>query len=329
MGNDTHGHDQAFPQPQINEPAPAIVDLKNIKEGDTIHGLVLMDNYAVVPFGNAGKTKIDGTVSTNGVTRKFVVWQGLAYDRLADMQAIGRVAEITASVKTYKDEFQLSITGVTFHHVNVDPSQFQRSVDVTAVREKLSEFLKENVPERTVKLFNDIMQSERLLGSFIKWPAAVKMHDAQIGGLMHHTLKMLRIMRTMIENDPRLEESSELLYLGILFHDAGKIKEIEKGVYTQYSFVTHRIIIVDMLARHKEEIIDVHGEAFYWHLLAIMVGHHGDFEDPCRTVWTKIVHLVDMADSQTTMFMDRKELDNVTVGADGISIWDNGKKLFY
>lgn len=318
------------PAPKVEQVTmPNIIDLKNAKVGDTIQGVVLMETYAVVPYGSAGKKKIDGTVSANGIARKFIVWSGLAFDRLCDGAAVGRVVEITATVGEYRGEPQITVSSVTLQFVDMDPMLLQRSLDTKKIRADLSLFMQENLSEDCLIIFNTVLKQEQIGRSFIQSPAAVKMHDAVVGGLMNHSFKMLKIAKVLLENDPRLLPEKDLIYLSILFHDLGKTREISNGAYTEFSFVTHRIIVVDMLAKVKDEIIDKRGEGFYWHLVAIMIGHHGDFEDPCRTVWAKIVHLIDMLESQTTMILDRREDDSVVRGAEGAYIWDNGKKLVY
>ena len=53
---------------------------------------------------------------------------------------------------------------------------------------------------------------------------------------------MLRLARTLIENDSRLAPWADLLYLSIILHDIGKVLEIEDGVYIELSYISHRVL---------------------------------------------------------------------------------------
>ena len=64
------------------------------------------------------------------------------------------------------------------------------------------------------------------------------MHDAQIGGLLNHTMKMMRIAKVVYQNEPRMEQLEnykDMLYLGVILHDIGKIYEMNYGVYQENS----------------------------------------------------------------------------------------------
>lgn len=56
-------------------------------------------------------------------------------------------------------------------------------------------------------------------------PAAVNMHHAERGGLLFHTLSMLRVAQRICEVYPFLDK--ELLLSGVIVHDLAKIDEME------------------------------------------------------------------------------------------------------
>lgn len=68
------------------------------------------------------------------------------------------------------------------------------------------------------------------------WPAAFKLHHAIRGGLLYHTLSILKLAKAVCEIYPSLEK--ELLFTGVILHDVAKIQEFdvsETGVVSAYT----------------------------------------------------------------------------------------------
>ena len=70
----------------------------------------------------------------------------------------------------------------------------------------------------------------------LRWPAALKLHHAQRGGLLYHTMTMLKIGEKICEIYPAL--CADLVKAGIILHDMSKMKELsvgELGLASEYS----------------------------------------------------------------------------------------------
>ncbi len=68
------------------------------------------------------------------------------------------------------------------------------------------------------------------------WPAAFKMHHAVRGGLLCHTLSIIRLAEAIVKVYPFADR--DLLLAGAILHDIGKIEEFElnsTGLVTGYS----------------------------------------------------------------------------------------------
>jgi len=141
---------------------------------------------------------------------------------------------------------------------------------------------------------------ERFFSEF----AAKRKHDACVGGLASHTIKMLRLTETVIANDERLLPYSDILYIGVICHDIGKIRELYMGDYVKNSFISHREYGCEMMYEIKEDIISLFDEDFFYHLLSIIRGHHHIYGEKANTVYAYIVHLIDMLDAHVTEFME-------------------------
>ena len=77
---------------------------------------------------------------------------------------------------------------------------------------------------------------ERNKENLLYWPAAFKLHHAIRGGLLYHTLSILKLAKAVCDIYPSLER--ELLYAGVILHDVAKIQEFdvsETGVVSGYT----------------------------------------------------------------------------------------------
>ena len=74
-------------------------------------------------------------------------------------------------------------------------------------------------------------------GRLLSAPAAKSMHHATLGGLLHHTVVMLRAAKALAAVYRFLDK--DLLFAGVIVHDLGKLDEMEtdpdSGMVTAYS----------------------------------------------------------------------------------------------
>ncbi len=73
------------------------------------------------------------------------------------------------------------------------------------------------------------LADEDLMSSFRQAPAAVSMHHAYIGGLLEHTLQLLKLAEVMLPLYPRLNR--DIVLIGLFLHDLAKTTELtwERG----------------------------------------------------------------------------------------------------
>lgn len=183
------------------------------------------------------------------------------------------------------------------------------------------EVLARNLTETGKSIVNLIFQKDNIGTRFIEEFAGAKMHDARVHGLLNHTRKMMNILETLFKNDERLEtirpHIKDLMFLGILVHDIGKIYEMNFGVYTEYSYVGHKTFGVELIKELENDIVEAYSKDFYYQILAIIEGHHGEFEQLPRTIAAQLIHYIDMLESQTTGILDSLEREEHSVNATG------------
>ena len=112
-------------------------------------------------------------------------------------------------------------------------------------------------------------------------PAAFRLHHAIRGGLMYHTLSVLRLAQAVSKIYPSID--SELLFSGVILHDVAKIREFDlsdTGIVSGYSvegsLVGHLVRgAMDIEIRGRELGIDADLLMLIEHMV---ISHHGEPE---------------------------------------------------
>jgi 3'-5' exoribonuclease len=303
------------------------IDLRNLKDKDLVSGLIYIQDYTK-KTDPVSKAPLNGTMYFYGKTMGFKLWDKNLQNIFNTNDLIGSIIEVEGDVGTYNDKMELTVSKASFDHGIVDVNLFFKSVEVETLFGQFVEFVNTNLTQSALTVLLGIFQSGNLFDPFkVTW-AGAKMHDAQVGGLMNHTMKMLRLAKTMVENDSRLAPYTDLLYLNIILHDIGKVNEIgEGGIYTPNSFVTHRAMGAEITVQNKAAIVAAFGETFYYNIISVQLGHHGEFADKPTSIWAYIIHLIDMLECHTTGFLDMLDNGNFKVKNGQRTVYVNNSNL--
>lgn len=248
-----------------------------------------------------------GDIKTKDGTHKFKIWDELLIKKLQSYES--KYFEITYKVDVYNGMESYEIQSLIpipedeaiaeLHKLTAEDIQKQEKY-----KGILNGILKEKVSAPAIKLLGEILNSEENLHNrFISEYAAIRMHDASPVGLLHHTTKMLQVLdlsMTLQDNYGLNQRGRDLVYIGLVIHDIGKVKEYNHGEKAPYAKATHRGLGVEILVNNKQAIVSKFDEDFFYELLAIITQHHGVFEEKPHTVFSYLVHLVDMFDTHTT-----------------------------
>ena len=246
----------------------------------------------------------------------YKVW-GDYLDKFIEVTENTNIIAIKGKVNVYNGAVSIIITEAEPSHDGYSIKDFVIGHDKDAIEKEFYEINSRLLSDNGMNVLNVVLRDNIKERFFLEY-AGMTMHDACPSGVANHTLKMLRIAETMINNDTRITPAmKELIVLGIDFHDVGKVWEMLDGNYQKNSFVTHREFGIEILHTHKDFIVKEFDEDFYYRLVSVIMGHHDKFEDPARTIYALIVHLVDMLDSQMTHFLDVIEGDGLKEESSG------------
>ena len=167
-----------------------------------------------------------------------------------------------------------------------------------------------------------------LLRAFATAPAAKSMHHAYIGGLLEHSLAIAALVDLMAPRYPALNR--DLMILGALLHDIGKIGELSYVRSFDYTdegkLIGHIVMGVEMIDERIRTLADFpRGTAML--IKHLILSHHGqyDYGSPKRpkTLEAIVLNFLDDLDSKINGVSAHIERE-----AESASDWTSHHRLY-
>lgn len=145
-------------------------------------------------------------------------------------------------------------------------------------------------------------------------PAAISVHQPYVGGLLEHTLNVAGICLGICMRYRLLDR--QLLLAAALFHDIGKIRELECGIAMRYSqsglLLGHILLGLEMLMPYLET--SRLEEPLREHFKHLIITHHGELEYGSprlpQTAEAFVLHYADNLDAKIAMCANQFEQDS-------------------
>jgi 3'-5' exoribonuclease len=235
------------------------------------------------------------------------IWspQSSAYAELLPEQMV----RVQAQVRSFRDQPQLIIQQleiVSAGKEGVDWADFIPS-SVRPPEEMLCEiqdvcrgYLRYPPWRRLMKsVLNDDTVRKRLLSA----PGAKNIHHAYRGGLLEHTLQVVRLCMAVCELYPDLDR--EILLVAAVLHDVGKAWELDGGISRDYTdagrLIGHISLGLDQVMPFVRQVTNLDPELSL-HLEHLLLSHHGEyaFGSPRRpkTQEAFVLHFMDNLDAK-------------------------------
>ena len=147
--------------------------------------------------------------------------------------------------------------------------------------------------------------------AFKKAPAAKSLHHAYIGGLLEHTLSLLKLANVVCPLYPKLNR--DVVMMGLFLHDIGKTRELQFDrtfAYTPRGLLVGHIVEGAVMLRAKaQQVMRETGQRLPPNaalvLEHIILSHHGEAAfgavKPPSTPEAILVSLLDNLDAKTAM----------------------------
>lgn len=254
--------------------------INTLREGDTIRSIYLCKTKRTAETRN-GKPYDNLILQDKTGTLDGKVWDpnsgGIAdYDEMDFVEVFGDVISYNNNLqlnikqlrKPYEDEYQAA---------DYMPTT-EKSVD--AMYNELLSYVKA-VDNKYLRALCEyyFVKDEEFIKVFQTHSAAKSVHHGFAGGLLEHTLSILKLCAYYVSAYPLL--SKDLLYTAALFHDIGKTKELSSFPENDYTddgqLLGHIVMGVEMIS---DAIRTIEGfpEKLASELKHCVIAHHGELE---------------------------------------------------
>ncbi len=178
--------------------------------------------------------------------------------------------------------------------------------DIETMYKELLDIMATISNSHLLNLLGAIFLDEQVSDKFRKWPAAQEVHHAYIGGLLEHSLTVAKLCQ---QTSDFYEVDRDLLVVGSLLHDIGKLQELDCGLtvaYTDIGRLRGHSLLGSLFVRDKILGIKDFPEQLSHEILHIIESHHGKREWGATvapmTLEAFLVFILDYADFKASRY---------------------------
>jgi 3'-5' exoribonuclease len=256
--------------------------IKQLADKEAISERPLLVKDKVLGMGKNGKAFLSLLVGDKTGHIDGRIWDRV--EEIAETFEIGDVVIVKGQVQVYqsrkqiiihkiekaapdsylKDDFQIEMTQVDSHALYSELVSLVNSLETPPIKQ----------------LLLDCLQDDEIKKLLLKAPAAKSIHHAHKGGLIEHIVSICRLMKPISLHYNYL--NYDLLIFGGIFHDLGKVWELEINKdMIQYShkgrLLGHMQLACELIDKKSQRILGF-PEDLREILKHIVLSHHGKIE---------------------------------------------------
>lgn len=293
--------------------------INTLVEGETIRNIYLCKGKRSAETRN-GKPYDNLILQDKTGTLDGKVWDPNS-NGIADYDEMDFI-EVFGDVISYNNNLQLNIRQIRKAYEDE-----YVAADYIPTTEKSTDSMFEELIGYVKKIDNDYLRQaveyyfvndEAFIKTFVGHSAAKTVHHGFAGGLLEHTLSVVKMCEYMVSAYPILNK--DLLYAAAICHDIGKTKELSPFPTNDYTddgqLLGHIVIGVEMIS---DAVRSIPGfpEQLASELKHCIVAHHGELEygSPKKPALAEALALnfADATDAKmqtlTELFKDKKNND--------------------
>ena len=259
--------------------------IKELREGDRVDDFFVVlqrekrERQGNTPFLSLAFSDSSGIIG--GTTFDDV-------DRLYRVLEPNSIVKLSGNISTYNGKLQLKV-------FDARPVRDDDNIDFSALRpvspydreamfKELESYRAKVKDPFVAKLLASFFEEAAFVKEFKTHTAAKSMHHAAVGGLLEHTLGVVRLADTFSDLYPKLDR--DLMIAGAMLHDIGKLYEMGGFISTEYTaagrLLGHIVIGSELVGKACDKI-EGFPENVKLQLQHIIVSHHGkqEFGSPC------------------------------------------------
>ncbi|MFB6216277.1 MAG: OB-fold nucleic acid binding domain-containing protein, partial [Candidatus Aenigmatarchaeota archaeon] len=204
--------------------------IEDLKEGDSVDSKFSVKyKKSLREYKNGYMFVIGLADKTDEIEAKF--WGGDNKEkvkRLFESIDPGDVVKVKGTASVFQNRLQINVEEGDLERTDdYDIEDFVQKTekDIDGMFEELEERYEDLDNVYLKELMQRFFDDEEFVKKFRESPAAMYYHHAHIGGLLEHTLDMIKMAETLHGAHPRLDR--DLLLVGCFIHDVGKIEEFD------------------------------------------------------------------------------------------------------
>ncbi|HPR62972.1 MAG TPA: OB-fold nucleic acid binding domain-containing protein [Thermoanaerobaculia bacterium] len=284
-----------------------VKDIAQLMEGQAVD-LPLMVVQKEIRQSKTGSTFLQAIFRDASGSITAFMWDN--FEPVASKLQPGQVVRIKGRTQKYRNSIQLVLHKIELMaDEEVDQQAFMPSADanVNEMYADLMDMVSTVENSHILALLKAMLGNDEISKAFRNAPAAKTMHHSYIGGLLEHTLSLVKLCDHICMHYDHLNR--DMLIAGACLHDIGKIRELSHDGWMDYSregrLIGHITIGVQMIDQFSAEIegFPMETKELLQHMI---LSHHGEYEygSPRRpkTREALALHFLDNLDSHLNGF---------------------------
>jgi 3'-5' exoribonuclease len=281
----------------------AKVYVKDLKDKDHVEGIFLVKTKNT-PLAKSGKPYLAMMLGDRTGAIDGRMWDNV--ENVMNSFDIDDFVRVRGTVNLYQKRRQLvigEITRVSKKEVNATDFLPCSKYDTDVMLKNLLAIVRGMKNKYLRQLCLDTLEDPEIQPLYLRCPAARSIHHNWIGGLLEHTLSICKIMLFIGSHYEGLD--LDQLIVGAIFHDIGKIWELNYETNISYSdagkLVGHLVMGSELIER-KARAIPGFPDELRNMCKHLVLSHHGklEFGSPKlpQTIEALLVSYVDELDSK-------------------------------
>ncbi|AZZ37610.1 HD family phosphohydrolase [Bdellovibrio sp. qaytius] len=257
--------------------------IKNLNDKDPVQDRIFLVKDKILGVGKTGKTFLTVLIGDQSGQLDGRIWDNI--EEVSSRFDIGDLIKIKGVVQIYNQRKQLIIhrlDKVDDATINKDDYKIrERQIDTYSLFAELSQMVKEIEIAPLKQLLQDCLQDEDIKARMLRAPAAKTIHHAHRGGLLEHVVSICKVMQFMASHYSYLNK--DLLIFGAIFHDLGKIWELDQTEQQQIYYTNqgqllgHMLLACELVEKKSQKILGFPDD-LRTVLKHIILAHHGKLE---------------------------------------------------
>lgn len=277
--------------------------IADIKDRDTVHAVFLVKDK-ILAMAKNGKPYMNLRFMDKSGEIEGKVWDNT--DVLDKQFNKDDFVQIRGKASVYMNKMQVvvaEIAKIPEEQVNLADFLPESPRNNAEMRQELRDTVAALANPHLRGLMEAFLADEPFMDMYCMAPAAKGMHHVYLGGLLEHSLALVKLVKTIVPLYGGINE--DLLIVGALLHDVGKVYEMsyERAIdYTDIGKLLGHITIGVELVEDKIRLVEGFPRELGILLKHMLLSHHGQYEygSPKRpkTIEATILNYLDDMDSK-------------------------------